>query len=142
MAEQQNVKVVQDAYAAFERSDIPALLDKLGENVEWLVPGEGMIPQAGAYRGRDGVARFFQTLDQTTEFSAFEPREFVAQGDRGITLGWYRGKARATGRSFEAHWAMSFSLRDGKILKFQEYTDTAAIGPAYAASASASEVNR
>ena len=138
MAEQQNVKIVQDAYAAFGRGDIPALLDNLSENVEWHLPGEGLIPQAGVYRGRDGVARFFQTLDQTTEFSAFEPREFVAQGDRVIALGWYRGKAKATGCSFEAHWAMSFLLRDGKILKFQEYTDTAAIAPAYAASASAS----
>ena len=138
MAEQENVRVVQDAYAAFGRGDIPALLDNLSENVEWLLPGEGLIPQAGVYRGRDGVARFFQTLDKTTEFSAFEPSEFVAQGDRVIALGSYRGKAKATGRSFEAHWAMSFLLRDGKILKFQEYTDTAAIAPAYAASASAS----
>ena len=138
MSEQQNVKVVQDAYAAFGRGDISALLDSLSENVEWHLPGEGLIPQAGVYHGRDGVARFFQTLDQTTEFSAFKPSEFVAQGDRVIALGWYRGKAKATGRSFEAHWAMSFLVRDGKILKFQEYTDTAAIAPAYAASASAS----
>ena len=138
MAEQQNVKVVQDAFAAFGRGDIPTLLDNLSDNVEWFLPGEGMIPQAGAYRGRDGVARFFQTLNQTTEFLAFEPREFIAQGDRVIALGWYRGKAKATGRSFEADWVMSFSLRDGKVLKFQEFTDTAAIAPAYAASASAS----
>jgi uncharacterized protein len=137
MNEQQNIKVVQNAYAAFGRGDIPALLDNLDENVEWLLPGEGTIPQAGAYRGRDGVARFFQTLEQTTEFSAFEPREFVAQGDRVIALGSYRGKAKATGRSFEANWAMAFSLRDGKIFKFQEYTDTGAIAPAYAGTASA-----
>jgi ketosteroid isomerase-like protein len=97
-----------------------------------------MIPQAGLYHGRDGVARFFQTLDQTTEFSAFEPRQYVAQGDRVIALGWYAGKAKATGRSFESQWAMSFVLRDGKVLKFQEYTDTGAIAPAFAASAAAS----
>jgi uncharacterized protein len=138
MAEQENIKVVQEAYASFGRGDIKALLDNLDEQVEWLLPGEGMIPQAGLYNGRDGVARFFQTLDQTTEFSAFEPRQFVAQGDRVIALGWYAGKAKATGRSFESHWAMSFLLRDGKVLKFQEYTNTGAIAPAFAASAAAS----
>jgi ketosteroid isomerase-like protein len=137
MGEQQNVKVVQGAYAAYGRGDIPALLENLSENVEWILPGEGLIPQAGVYEGHDGVARFFQTLSETTEFSAFDPREFVAQGDRVIVLGSYRGGVKATGRWFESDWAMSFLLRDGKIIKFQEYTDTAAIAPAYAASASA-----
>jgi uncharacterized protein len=138
MAEQENIKVVQDAYASFGRGDIQSLLENLDDNIEWTLPGEGMIPQAGTYRGRDGVARFFQTLDQTTEFSAFEPREFIAQGDRVIALGWYQGKAKATGRSFESDWTMSFVLRNGKVVKFQEFTDTGSIAQAYAARASAS----
>jgi ketosteroid isomerase-like protein len=138
MAEQENIKVVQDAYASFGRGDIQALLDSLDENVEWVLPGEGLIPQAGTYHGREGVARFFQALSETTEFSAFEPRDFIAQGDHVIALGTYQGKARATGRPFESSWAMSFLLRDGKVLKFREYTDTGAIGSAFAASTAAS----
>jgi len=138
MAEQDNIKVVQEAYASFGRGDIEALLGSLDENVEWVLPGEGLIPQAGTYRGRDGVARFFQLLNETTEFAAFEPQEFLAQGDRVIALGTYKGKARATGRPFESSWAMSFLLRDGKVLKFREYTDTGAIGSAFAASTAAS----
>jgi ketosteroid isomerase-like protein len=138
MAEQENIKVVQDAYASFGRGDIQSLLDSLDENVEWILPGEGLIPQAGIYHGRDGVARFFQPLSETTEFSAFEPGEFIAQGDYVIALGTYKGSAKATGRSFEANWAMSFVIRDGKVVKFREYTDTGAIAPAFVASAAAS----
>ena len=137
MSETENVKIVQDAYAAFGKGDIPALLESLSENVEWHVPGEGVIPEGGTYHGRDGVARFFQSLVKNTEFLAFEPREFVAQGDRVIALGWYRGKATATGRIFESHWAMSFLLQDGKVRAFQEFTDTSTIGQAFAGSASA-----
>ena len=138
MAEQENIKIVQDAYASFGRGDIQSLLDSLDENVEWIVPGEGLIPQSGTHRGRDGVAHFFQSLNETTEFAAFEPGEFIAQGDNVIALGTYKGSAKATGRPFESHWAMSFVLREGKIVKFREYTDTAAIAPAFAASAAAS----
>jgi ketosteroid isomerase-like protein len=138
MAEQDNINVVQYAYASFGKGDIEALLESLDENVEWVLPGEGLIPQAGTYHGRDGVARFFQLLNETTEFSSFEPQEFIAQGDRVIALGTYKGKAKATGRSFESSWAMSFALRDGKVLKFREYTDTGAIGSAFAAGAAAS----
>jgi len=138
MAEQDNIKVVQEAYASFGRGDIEALFGSLDENVEWVLPGEGLIPQAGTYHGRDGVARFFQLLSETTEFATFEPGEFVAQGDHVVALGTYKGSARATGRTFEANWAMSFVIRDGKVVKFREYTDTGAIAPAFAVSAAAS----
>src|SRR6202035_3219740 len=80
MSEQQNVQIVQNAYTAFARGNIQTILDSLADDVEWALPGEGLIPQAGTYQKRDGVARFFQTLTQTTEFSNFEPREFIAQG--------------------------------------------------------------
>ena len=59
MAEQDNIKVVQEAYASFGRGDIEALLGSLDENVEWVLPGEGLIPQAGTYRGRDVWRVFF-----------------------------------------------------------------------------------
>ena len=135
MSEQQNVQIVQKAYAAFGRSDIETILDSLADDVEWVLPGEGLIPQAGTYHKRDGVARFFQTLTQTTEFSNFEPREFIAQGDQVVALGSYRGKAKVTNRPFESQWAMAFTIRNGKITKFREYTDTATIGKAFAAGA-------
>ena len=137
MSEQDNLKVVRDAYESFGRGDIASLLASLDEHVVWALPGEGLIPQSGTYHGREGVAQFFQTLNETTEFLAFEPREFVAQGDQVVALGWYRAKAKATGRSFESFWTMSFVLSDGKVTKFREFTDTAAIAPAYAAAASA-----
>jgi uncharacterized protein len=138
MSESENVKIVQDAYAAFGRGDIPSLLASLSDDVVWTLPGAPLIPQAGTYRGPEGVAQFFQKLAQTTEFLAFEPREFVAQGDRVIALGSYQAKGIATGRSFAADWAMSFTIRDGKVVKFQEFTDTASIAPIYASSVGAS----
>ena len=138
MSEQQNVQnvqIVQNAYTAFARGNTQTILDSLADDVEWVLPGEGLIPQAGTYHNRDGVARLFQTLTQTTEFSNFEPREFIAQGDRVVALGSYRGKSKVTNRPFESQWAMAFTFRDGKITKFREYTDTSTIGKAFAAGA-------
>lgn len=132
MSPQENVAVIQNAYAAFARGDIQTILDTLTEDVEWILPGEGFIPQSGTYRGREGVASFFQKLSQTTEFSSFEPRKFVAEGDLVIALGYYKARAKETGRSFESQWAMSFTMRGGKVSNFREYTDTATIARAYA----------
>ncbi len=125
MSEEANVQVVREAYAAFGRGDIEAILGSLSENVEWIAPG--VEPVAGTYRGRGEVARFFQKVNDISEFSSFEPREYVAQGDRVIALGSYRAKVKSTGRIYECDWAMSFSFAGGKISKFQEFTDTAAI---------------
>jgi len=52
-------------------------------------------------------------------------------GGRGKGCGYYRGQSKAERRGFEAGWCMSFTIRNGQIGKFREYTDTAAIAAAY-----------
>ena len=39
MAEQENTELVQRAYNHFLQGEIPAVLDLLSEDVEWLIPG-------------------------------------------------------------------------------------------------------
>ena len=136
MSEQGNVQVIQAAYAAFEREDIQSILDSLSERVEWI--GPEVEPVAGTYRGRDEVAGFFLKVNEIAEFSSFEPREYVAQGDRVIALGFYRAKVKSTGRSYECDWAMAFTVEDGEITEFQEFTDTATIAAALAGASAAS----
>jgi ketosteroid isomerase-like protein len=77
-------------------------------------------------------------VNDISEFSSFEPREYVAQGDRVIALGSYRANVKSTGRFYECDWAMAFTLQDGKISQFQEFTDTAAIAAALPAASAAS----
>ena len=136
MGTQENVQIIKDAYAAFGRGDIPGLLALLTEDVVWDSPGEG-LPLSGTYRGRDGVANFFQKLTQEAEVLDFQPREFVADGDRVLVVGWERMKVKATGRGAEIDWVMAFTIRNGKIAKFREYADTKAIADAHAPSAAA-----
>ena len=128
MSEQGNVQVVQEAYAAYKRGDIQTILDRLSKDVEWIAPG--VEPVAGTYHGPDEVARFFRQVNEISEFSSFEPGEYVAQGDRVVVLGRYKGIVRNTGRVYECDWAMAFTLQNGMISKFQEYTDTAALAVA------------
>lgn len=125
MSEQGNVQIIQNAYAAFNRGDIETILDTLTEDVEWIAPA--VEPVAGTYHGPKEVARFFQQVNEISEFSSFEPNEYVAQGDRVVALGHYKATVRNTGRVYDCDWAMAFTVRDGKISKFQEYTDTAAL---------------
>ena len=129
----QNVDVVQQGYEAFGRGDIPAVLELLTDDVEWTEQGPSVIPFAGTFRGREGIAEFFTLLDETLEFEQFEPRKFVGQGDTVVVVGYERGLVKPTGRTFEHEWAHVYTLRDGKIAKGLFLEDTAALVDALSA---------
>ena len=69
---------------------------------------------------------YFSLLGETLEFEQFEPREFVAQDDTVVVLGFERSLGKATGRTVEQEWAHVYTLRDGKIAKGRFFEDTAA----------------
>lgn len=133
MSERTNVAVVQRNYEAVGHGDIPMLLDLLTDDVEWTMQGPSVIPFTGTRRGREGVAEFFFTLAENLEFEQFEPREFVAQGDTVVVLGYERSLIKPTGRMIEHEWAHVFTLRDGKIAKARFIEDTAAYVVAFGA---------
>ena len=137
MSVQENVQIVKDAFAAFGRSDMQALLALFAEDIEWIIPGEGW-PLAGTYRGHAGVADFFQKLSEMLEFSFLELREFVAQGDRVLVVGSNRGRVKATNRTVEGHWVFAFTVRNGKVTNVREYIDTLGLARGFEMPASAS----
>ncbi|MEO5961568.1 MAG: nuclear transport factor 2 family protein [Opitutaceae bacterium] len=133
MNEQQNTAVIKQAYAAFGRGDMPALLALVDENVDWQpVIGAGpQVPMSGRRRGRGEVGKFFEALGKSIAFSVFDPREFVAQGDKVIALGHYTARAIPSGGAFESEWAMVFTLKNAKIVKFVEFSDSAQLNRAF-----------
>jgi hypothetical protein len=126
-----NVEVVQGTYEAVGRGDISALLDLLTDDVEWTFQGPSVIPFAGTHRGREGVVEFFSLVGGNLEFERFEPREFVAQGDTVVVLGFECSRIKPTGRTFEQEWAHVYKLRDGKVAEFLALEDTAAHAVAF-----------
>ncbi|HEY0003982.1 MAG TPA: nuclear transport factor 2 family protein [Pyrinomonadaceae bacterium] len=131
MSEQENVKLVQQAYSNFQSGDIQALLGLLSDDVEWQLPEIENVSFAGRRRGKAQVAEFFSKLAEAQEARQFEPREFIAQGDKVVALGSYMWQTRATGSSYGGDWAHVFTVRDGKIAGFHEFMDTAAAANAY-----------
>jgi ketosteroid isomerase-like protein len=134
----QNTQVVKDAYAAFGRGDVQGILDRLDEGIVWRgVYGAGPhVPTAGERRGKAQVGEFFRQVAQHVNFSRFEPKEFIASGDTVVALGHYTATT-PIGRAFDSDFAMVFTLRNGKVTEFQEFTDSAAVNAAYAISVTA-----
>ena len=132
MSEQDNVAVVRRAYDNFKGGDIGGILDSLTDDVDWRLPEIEGASFSGARRGRESVGGFFSQLAESQETVSFEPREFVAQGDKVVALGTYRWRVKRTGREYGGDWAHVFTVRDGKIAGFHEYMDSAAARAAFA----------
>jgi ketosteroid isomerase-like protein len=132
MGEADNIKVVQEAYAAFARGDVQGILDRLDDGIVWHgVYGAGSsVPMAGERRGKAAVAEFFKLVATHVNFTRFEPQEFVATGDKVVTLGHYTAKTSAN-KEFDSDFAMVFTMRNGKATKFQEFLNTAALNAAF-----------
>ena len=132
MQEADNTKVVQEAYAAFGRGDVPAILDRLDDGVAWqgVYGATSNVPMAGDRRGKTAVAEFFKLVATHVNFSRFEPKEFVASGDKVVTLGHYTAKTSAN-KEFDSDFAMVFTLSKGKVTKFQEFLNTTALNAAF-----------
>ena len=128
MSSEENVQTVKDFFAAIGRGDRDGLLALVAADIEWIIPGEDW-PLAGTHRGHAGLADVLQKASKTMETST-EPREFIAQGDRVLVVGFARGKIKATNKTFKDDWVFDITVQNGKLTKIREYIDTQALARA------------
>jgi ketosteroid isomerase-like protein len=79
------------------------------------------------------VQEFFAALGASVEVLTFEPREYIAQGDRVAVFGRWTGRVKATGREYTSDWAMAWTIKDGRVTAFRSHEDTQAMATAFAA---------
>ena len=132
MTAKENVAKVKEAYEAFKKGNIQAVLATMAEDIDWFTPGPNeLIPFVGHYKGRSAVAKFFESLAASEEVLAFEPHDFVSEGDSVVACLRYRARVRKTGKEYEDEGVHIFHFRDGKIAKFREYLNTWLMAEAY-----------
>ncbi len=118
-----NLNIVQSAYAAFAKGDIPGVLGVLDAEAVWT-EAEG-FPYGGTYYGPNAVLEaVFMRVGVEWDSFTVEPAEFIDGGDTIVALGKYSGTYKATGKSFQADFAHVWKLRDGKVVRFVQYVDT------------------
>ncbi len=123
---EQNVQIVADMYGAFARGDVPSVLAVLDPKVEWWA-AENFIYDAGnPYIGPESVLHnVFMRIGSDWDGFASIPAEILDAGDTVVSHGYYSGIYRKNGKHARAQFAHFFTFREGKIVRFQQYTDTA-----------------
>ena len=127
-----NIALVQSLYAAFGRGDVAAIIATLAQNVDWTVNGRNSdYPMFGNWKTPAGVQEFFQGVDQYEKFTDFSPRDYYASGEKVFVLGHYAGSIKTTGKPFASDWVHIFTIHNGKVIGFREFSDSHQFVAAY-----------
>ncbi len=121
-----HLATVQRLYDAFGQRDWETIRELFAPDIEWI-QNEG-FPGGGRHVGADAalnnvLAKF------RTEWTSWQAvvTEWLDANHAVVALGEYRGTHRATGKCTVAAFAHVYELRDGRITRFRQFTDTAKI---------------
>jgi uncharacterized protein len=120
-----NLTVIDGLYKAFAVGDIPAVLGAMDSNIVWNEAEGNFYADGNPYIGPEAVLNgVFARIGADHEY--FNLKDIVlhemSNGKVLATLR-YDGKHN-NGNSYDAQVAHLWSLKDGKVVSFQQYVDT------------------
>jgi ketosteroid isomerase-like protein len=120
------IETVKAAYAAFGRNDPSVLFAAMDPAISWNEAEGYPLADRNPYVGPQAVGEgvFGRLLSAIDAFSAV-PSTFIDGGDYVVVLGRYSGTKKDGGAPLDAPFCHVFRFRDGKVVTFQQYTDTA-----------------
>jgi hypothetical protein len=122
---QENVQIIRDIYEAFARGDVPAVLQAFDPQIEWREAENFLYADGNPYLGPQAIlSGVFMRLG--TEWDGFSavPADLLDAGAQVVALGLYSGTHKTTGKQVRAQFAHIWTVDQGKVRKFQQYTDT------------------
>jgi ketosteroid isomerase-like protein len=120
-----NIDTVKAMYEAFGRGDVPSILEKLDDNVEWDTDyTDAAAPWLEPRRGKGNIPAFFEAV-ATMGITKFDPHTILGEGNKVVAVvdieADHKGKHYVIPN--EGHlWTFG---ADGKVTSFQHMTDTA-----------------
>lgn len=122
---QTNRQLMEGLYAAFARGDAAAVFAAFDPQITWNEAENFAYADGNPYVGPQRVGEgIFGRLAAEWDGFAVAPQRFVAEGDTVVTTGRYRGMYKASVTTVDAQFVHVWTIRDGKVTAFQQYTDT------------------
>jgi ketosteroid isomerase-like protein len=122
-----NVQFARDIYAAFGRGDIPAVLAAFHPEIQWReAEGHPYQPDGSAWVGPQAVLdRLFMRIGSEWDGFTVNVGTLHDAGQDVVMEGRYTGTYKASGKTLDAQVCHVLGFRDGKLVRFQQYVDTA-----------------
>ena len=119
------VDVVKGIYEAFGMADVAAVLGAFDPAIDWREADNFLYADGNPYIGPQAVAQgVFQRIVTDADGFNLAIENIIDGGDTIVAQGRYRGTMKKTGTPIDAQFAHVWHVRDGKVVRFQQYTDT------------------
>ena len=117
----EGAKIVASVYEAFESGDVSALAVLFDASVK--VRQSSLLPWGGVYQGYPGIMKFVAKLLEHVD-SRVAVDEYLEAGEQVVVIGHTRGRVRASGREFGVRFVHVWSLKDGRVVRWEPYVET------------------
>lgn len=112
--------------------DLEAAVEYLAPDVEFInhtpVPGYNTdMVWIGTHRGREAVARSILQFVELIEVLSEEVVALIVEGEDAIAVVHEISRGRRTGVEFEVEFIQRMTIRDGQIVRWRSFTDSASI---------------
>ena len=120
-----NVSLVEQAYEAFGRGDVETVVALFDDDLEWFEAENSTFWTGRALHGPSEVVQgvFARLAAETTDFRLAIGR-VSGCGDTVLVEGRHLGTWNATRTAIDFQFAHVWDLRDGRAVRWQQYTDT------------------
>ena len=125
-AQTSNRDIIKGMYDSFSTGNIPAVLDAMDPNIVWNEAENYPYADGNPYIGPTAVLEglFYRLGNEWDYFTLSDIVLHETNDDMVIATGYVNGKYKKTGKEIRAQFAHHWSLENGKVTKFQQYTDT------------------
>ena len=120
---QANVELVRATWEAWERGDTDGVLSFVDPEVEWLTAIDRGLGRAGSvYHGHEGMRELWNLWRSEFDDFSIQADEIRDLGDeRILSLAHWQFRGRASGIMVESQLALLMTIRDGKIVRSEDY---------------------
>ena len=119
------VELVRSIIEGLERGNPQPLLQTLSDRVEWNEAENGPYWAGAALLGGEAImTNVFARIQQDFQDLRLTVRRVVGCGNTVLVEGRYSAVSKANGQSLDAQVAHIWDFEDGKVIRWQQYTDT------------------
>jgi ketosteroid isomerase-like protein len=120
------LETIKAAYAALGRNDPSVLFGAMDPSITWNEAEGNPLADGNPYIGPQAVGeKVFGRLMAAIDSFTVVPNSFIDGGDHVVALGRYGGTMKNSKSTLDAPFAHVFRFQDGKIVSFQQFTDSA-----------------
>ena len=118
-----NLELIKELYENYKIRNLDRIRELFHPEIEWTqMPS---FPNGGHYVGADAIfEHVFNGFRENWDGWQATVDDFLEVGTIVIATGYYQGTYKATGKSMQAEFAHWYTLSEGKVRSFKQYTDT------------------